>query len=194
LESPVMDYLPTASISLPTGNTTKGFSTGSVTYDFDNRFEHDFGLLTPFFDVDVGNSLNGGSSATRRQIQRPYLTLGKVANFMVGSEIHITDRWTVSADAYDVMPWGPQTLFSRIVLPGAVGKGGKHNRTFEIVQRQVGGKKLVSDYGFDASVTFSPTHSVDLMLAFNRSVHYALNTLSFSVGFNISQILSRTRD
>jgi hypothetical protein len=194
LETPVVDYLPTLTIAFPTGSTTKGFSTGAVTYDFDNRFEHEWGLITPFFDVDVGNSLNNGSSSTRRHIQQPYVTLGKVANFTVGPEVHLTDRWTVSADVYKVVPWGPQTLFSRIVRPGAIGKGGKHNRTFEIVQRQVGGAKLVSDDGFDASVAFSPTHSIDLTLAFDRSVHYALNTISFSVGFNVSKILSRGRD
>ena len=194
LELPLVDYSPTATITFPTGSTTKGFSTGAVTYDFDNRFEHEWGLITPFFDVDVGNSLNNGSSSFRRVIQRPYLTLGKIANFMVGSEVHVTDCWTVSADAYKVVPWGPQTVFSRIVRPGTIGKGGKHNRSFEIVQRQVGGARLVSDDGFDASVAFSPNHSIDLTLAFDRSVHYALNTVSFSVGFNISQILSSRRD
>jgi hypothetical protein len=193
LESSIADYLPTATVAFPTGSTTKGFSTGSVTYDLDNRFEHDFGRLTPFFDVDVGNSLNNGSNRFRRVIQRPYITLGKIAEFMAGPEVHLTDRLTLSADVYDVMPWGPQTLFSRIVLPGATGKGGKHNRKYEIVQRQVGGAKLVSDDGFDASVEFSPTHSIDLTLAFDRSEHFALNTISFSVGFNISQMLSNRR-
>jgi len=194
LETSVVDYLPTLTIAFPTGSTTKGFGTGAVTYDFDNRFEHEWGLITPFFDVDVGNSLNNGSSPTRRRIQQPYVTLGKVANFMVGPEVHLTDRWTVSADVYKVVPWGPQTLFSRIVRPGTIGKGGKHNRTFEILQRQVGGAGLVSDDGFDASVAFSPIRSIDLTLAFDRSVHYALNTISFSVGFNVSKILSRGRD
>jgi hypothetical protein len=70
------------------------------------------------------------------------------------------------------------------------GKGGKHNRNFEIVQRQVGGANIVDDHGFDASVGFRLTPSIDLSLALNRSVRYALNTVSFSVGFNISQILS----
>jgi hypothetical protein len=52
----------------------------------------------------------------------------------------------------------------------------------------------VSDDGFDASVAFSPNHFIDLTLALDRSVHYALNTISFSVGFNISQMTSRGRD
>jgi hypothetical protein len=194
LESPVLDYLPTATIMFPTGSTTKGFSTGSVTYDFDNRFEHVWDPITPFLDADVGNSLNNGANRYHHVIQRPYLTLGKVANFMVGTDVRLTDRWTVSGDAYKVVPWGPQTVFSRIVRPGKVGKGGKHHRTYEIVQRQVGGARIVDDDGFDASVAFSPNHFIDLTLAFDRSFHYALNTISFSVGFNISQILSRGRD
>lgn len=191
LETPIVDYLPTVTVAFPTGSTTKGFSTGIVTYDLDNRFEHELGLITPFIDVDVGNSLNNGRSLIRRQIQRPYVTVGKVANFMVGPEIHITDRWTVSGDVYKVVPWGPQTVFSRVVLPGSIGTGGKHNRTFEIVQRQDGGAGLVKDEGYDASVAFSPIRSIDLTLAFDRSIHYDLNTISFSVGFNISEILSR---
>lgn len=194
LELPLVSYSSTATLTFPTGSTTKGFSTGSVTYDFDNRFEHDFSRITPFFDGDVGNSSTNGNNRSRRGVQRPYMTLGKVAELMVGTDVHLTDRVTLSADAYDVWPWGPQTVFSRIVLPGTVGQGGKRNRTFEIVQRQIGGAKLVTDDGADVSVAFSPTHSIDLTLAFDRSFHYALNTISFSVGFNISQILSRGRD
>jgi hypothetical protein len=194
LELPLVDYSPTATVAFPTGSTTKGFSTGSVTYDLDNRFEHDFGLVTPFFDVDVGNSLNNGATTYHRQVQRPYITLGKVANFMVGFDVHPINRWTVSADAYETQPWGPQTVFSRIVLPGTVGKGGNHNRTYEIAQKQVGGAYLVTDDGFDASVGFSPTHSVDLTVGFDRRFHYDLNTISFSIGFNISQILSGKHD
>jgi hypothetical protein len=194
LESPVLDYLPTATITFPTGSTTKGFSTGNVTYDFDNRFEHAWDSITPFLDADVGNSLNNGANRYHHVIQRPYLTLGKVANFMVGTDVRLSDRWTVSGDGYKVVPWGPQTVFSRIVRPGKVGKGGKYHRIYEIVQRQVGGASIVDDDGFDASVAFSPNHYIDLTLAFDRSIHYALNTISFSVGFNISQILSRGRD
>jgi hypothetical protein len=194
LESSLLNYSPTATITFPTGSTTKGFSTGSVTYDFDNRLEHDFDRVTPFFDADLGNSSNNGNNRSRRGIQRPFVTLGKVAELMAGTDVHLTDRVTLSADAYDVWPWGPQTVFSQIVLPGAVGEGGKHNRTFEIAQKQVGGASLVTDDGADVSVAFSPTHSIDLTLAFDRSFHYALDTISFSVGFNISQILSHKHD
>jgi len=59
---------------------------------------------------------------------------------------------------------------------------------------QVGGAGLVSDEGYDASVAFSPNHFIDFTLAFNRSIHYALNTVSFGVGINISQMRSSKRD
>jgi hypothetical protein len=99
-----VNFSPTATIAFPTGSTTKGFSTGSVTYDLDSHFDRDWGPFTPFFDVDVGNSLNNRSSLTQRPVQRPYLTLGNVANFMAGSQLHVTDRVTLSADAYRIEP------------------------------------------------------------------------------------------
>jgi hypothetical protein len=108
----------------------------------------------------------------------------------------ITITWSTTASfnfpcKNKVVPWGPQTVFSRAVRVGATGKGGTKNPTYEIVQKQVGGAKLVDDDGFDASVAFSPTQFMDLTLAFDHSMHYEFNTLSFSVGFNMSQIFSR---
>jgi hypothetical protein len=193
LESHVVDYLPTATVTFPTGNTSKGLSTGSVTYDLDSRFQHDFGVWTPFFDVDVGNSLDNTNNPDVRVIRRPFLTLGKVAQFKAGPEVHITERIILSADYYRVVPWGPQTVISRVVKPGKTGKGGKSGRVYEVVQKTVGGANLVSDNGFDASVAFSPKRFMDLSLAFNHSTHYALNSVSFSLGFNLTQMLSRNR-
>ena len=193
LESHVVDYLPTATVTFPTANTSKGLSTGAVTYDLDSRFQRDFGAWTPFFDVDVGNSLDNTNNPDVRVIRRPFLTLGKVSQFKAGPEVHITERLILSGDYYRVVPWGPQTVISRVVRPGKTAKGGKNGRTYEVVQKTVGGANLVDDNGFDASVAFSPRRYMDLSLAFNHSTHYALNTVSFSVGFNLTQMLSRTR-
>ena len=193
LESRVVDYLPTATVTFPTGNTSKGLSTGSVTYDLDSRFQRDFGVWTPFFDMDVGNSLDNTNNPDVRVIHRPFLTLGKVAEFKTGPEVHVTNRITLSADYYRVVPWGPQTVISRVVRPGTTGKDVKSGRVYEVVQRTVGGANLVSDNGFDASVAVSPKRFMDLSLALNHSTHYALNTVSFSVGFNLTQMFSRNR-
>jgi hypothetical protein len=193
LEFGVVDYFPTATVTFPTGNTSKGLSTGSITYDLDNRVQHDFGAWAPFFDVDVGNSEENSSNPEVRGIPRPFITLGKVAQFRAGPEVRITERITLSADYYRVVPWGPQTVISRVVRPGKTGKGGKRAPPYEVEQITVGGPDLVSDHGFDASASFSPKRFMNLSLAFSHSTHYALNTMSFSVGFNLTQMLSRSR-
>lgn len=185
------DYSPTATVAFPTGSTTQGFSTGSVTYDLNNRLERDLGLVTPFAEMDIGNSENNMSSPRRRVIRRPFLTLGYVATFTAGPEVRLFNRLTLSADAYYVEPWGPQTVFSRIVRPGTTGGGGTHNRVYEVVSKTVGGANLVRDDGIDASAAFSPTHFMDLTVAFNRSILYDLDTISVSLGFNISRMMAR---
>lgn len=193
---PAVEYRPTVTIAFPTGSTAKGFSTGTVTYDLDNHFAHDFGFVAPFLDVDVGNSLNNGTGPFRSKVQMPYLTLGNLAEVKAGPEIQIMDHLTVSGDGYDVLPWGPQTVFSRTLWPGWMAADGTHNRIYEVAARTDGGPGLVKDYGFDASVHYIPArfldlYFLDLTLGYSRSVHYDLNTLSLSLGINISQMLSR---
>jgi hypothetical protein len=185
------DYSPTATVAFPTGSASRGFSTGSVTYDLDNRLERDFGLVSPFVEVDIGNSENNMSSPTRRVVRQPFLTLGYMAMLSAGPDVHLFGRLTLSADAFYVEPWGTQTVFSRIVRPGTTGGGGTHNRVYEVAYKTVGGPSLVRDDGVDASAAFSPTRYMDLTVAFNRSLLYDLDTISVSMGFNISRILAR---
>lgn len=185
------DYSPTATVAFPTGSTAMGLSAGIVTYDLDNRLDRTFGLITPFAEVDIGNSENNMSSPTRRVVQRPYLTVGYMAMLSAGPEVRLFHLLTLSADAFYVEPWGAQTVFSRIVRPGITGGGGTHNRVYEVAYKTVGGPSLVRDDGVDASAAFSPTRFMDLTVAFNRSLLYDLDTVSVSLGFNISRILAR---
>lgn len=193
LESRVADYLPTATVTFPTGDTSKGLSTGSVTYDLDNRFEHEIGPWTPFFDVDVGNSLDNSGNRRFRRAHRPFTTLGKVAQFKAGPELQITERITLSADYYRVVPWGPQTVISAVVLPGKKGKTKNPKRVFQVVQTTKGGAALVKDDGLDASASVRANHFLDITVGFNRSDSYSLNTVSFSMEFNLTKMLSRNR-
>lgn len=191
---PFVDYQPTVTIAFPTGSVAKGFGTGTVTFDADNHFSHDFGFITPFLDVDVGNSLNNGNGPFRSKVQLPYMTLGDLAEFKAGPELHFPRRLTVSGDLYDVMPWGAQTVFSRVVRPGWVGTGGTHGRTYELFSRTDGGAELVKDNGYDVAVEYGATRFLDLGAGFNHSANYDLNTFSLSVGISISQLLSRRHD
>jgi hypothetical protein len=194
LPLPLVEYQATATIAFPTGSMSKGLSTGTVTYDLDNHFEHGFGLFSAFLDADVGNSLNNGIGPFRSQVQLPYLTLGYLVEGKVGPRIHIIKNLNVTADAFDVVPWGPQTVFSRILRPGSVGMGGTHGRVYELFPRSDGGAGLVKDDGYEASVDYIPARFLklsflDIALGFNHSAHYDLNTISLGIGINISQLL-----
>jgi hypothetical protein len=198
LPLPLVEYTPTLTIAFPTGSVSKGLSTGTVTYDLDNHFQHGFGLLplAAFLDADVGNSLNNGTGPYRSRVPLPYLTFGKMAELKAGAEFHLLDDLTVSADGYDVVPWGPQTMYSRILRPGSVGTGGTHNRAYELFPITDGGPGLTRDDGYEVSAGYTPRHFLnlrflDLTAGYSHSVHYDLDTLSLGIGINVSQLLSR---
>ncbi len=187
--NPAVNYVTTLTGAAPSGDTAKGRSTGRATFNWGNNFSREFGRWTPFANLGLGNSLY-----STRAFHRPFLTLGKVANFEAGTSFDLGHSVSVSASAYDVAPWGQQKVFSRIVTKSSGGGGGpvKHGRVFESAAETTGGADLVRDNGFNAALDISPTGFLDLELAYSRSVHYQLNTISFSVGFNLGSIFHRS--
>src|SRR5579862_3851283 len=105
----IVDFHSTPGITVPTGSTTNGFSTGHVTYDWDNEFSRSIGRFSPFVNIDVGDSLNSTSNPTHRIIHRPFITFGNEAQFQGGSDMDVFGPLSMTADAYQVVPWGPQT-------------------------------------------------------------------------------------
>src|SRR4029077_10237264 len=49
----LFNYGTVLTVSVPTGDPSKGFGTGHVTFDWNNRIDHDFGGLSPFVDAGV---------------------------------------------------------------------------------------------------------------------------------------------
>jgi hypothetical protein len=172
----------------PTANTKHGFSTGRVTYDWSNHVDHAFSFLTPFVDAGVANSI-----MDTRLYHRPYTTLGYDAHFGAGANKDVWKFFTVSASAYDILPWGPQKMYSRIagLQSGSSPLAGKHGRVFETSTTTSGGASLTRDNGYSASLDANPTPFLDLGVGYTRSVRYALNTISFSVGVNIGSLAKK---
>jgi hypothetical protein len=189
-KNPVLNFGSVATVALPTGDTSKGFSTGRVTADWTSQVARDFGRFTPFFSAGLANSIFD----TRYWHNRPYVTLGDLAHFEGGTSFDLGHSLTLSASAYDIVPWGTQKLYSRIVGKGSVG-GGKsnHGRVYQDNALTTGGSSIDSDNGYNADLDFSPWKYVDLDLAYTHSVHFQLDTFSFSVGFNLSPLLRRGR-
>jgi hypothetical protein len=192
LNTPLFDLTSTPSAAFPTGDTSKGFSTGHVAFNWDNEIERSFGRFTPFVDVDPGNGLNSITNAYTRVIQRPFITLGKEVEFIGGLDVNLLGPFGVRVDAYDVEPWGQQQVLSRILKKNTVTvKGVSHNRYYAVTSITNGSADLVKDNGYDAALDATLKHFVLLEIGYDYSVHYASGTVFFSAGFDLSRLFGR---
>jgi hypothetical protein len=188
-KSPFLNYGTSLTGSAPTGDSKKGLSTGHATFDWDNRVNHDFGVLTPFFDFGAANSI-----PDTRYFLRPFSSYGYLAHFEAGTDIDLTHSFSLTLSGYDIAPWGTQTIISRQVPAGSPGKPGgvTHGRAFENNHVTTGTASLASDDGFNADLSFSPRPYLDLDLGYTRSVRYALNSVSFGIGINLSSLFGKS--
>jgi len=85
--------------SVPTGDSAKGLSTGHMTFDWNNRVDHDFGVLTPFIDAGVGNSVTDTLF-----FHRPFTSFGYLAHFEGGTDVDLSHNFTLTLSAYDIAP------------------------------------------------------------------------------------------
>jgi hypothetical protein len=175
--------------TLPTGDTQKGLSTGHATFDWDNRFDRDFSRFTPFIDIGLANSITD-----TRFFKRPFTSYGYLAHFEAGTDVDLSHSVSLTLSAYDIAPWGAQTVTSRLIPRGAAGNPGsvKHGRIFENTHQITGTSTLARDNGYTASLSYSPTPYLDLAAGYSRSVDLALNTVSFGIGVNLSSLFRKT--
>jgi hypothetical protein len=185
-KNPTLNYTTSLTGSAPTGDSKKGLSTGHATFDWDNRVDHDFGRLTPFADAGLANSVTD-----TRFFLRPFTSFGKVAHFEAGTDVDLSHSFNLTLSAYDIAPWGTQTVFSRFVNQGSTGAGGQHGRAFELNHQTTGTSSLTRDNGYTIGLSVSPKPYLELEIGYTRSVRFALNTVSFGVGMNLSSFFSR---
>ena len=188
-KSPVLNYGTSLTGTAPTGDSKKGLTTGHATFDWDNRVNHDFGVLTPFVDLGAGNSITD-----TRYFLRPFSSYGYLAHFEAGTDVDLSHSLSVTLSGYDIAPWGTQTVFSRVVPAGSPGKSGSatHGRAFENNHLTTGTSSLTNDDGFNAYLSFNPKPYLDLDLGYTRSVRYALNSVSFRIGVNLSSLFGKS--
>ena len=183
-----LNYSSAIHLTAPTGDTKKGFSVGHATWNETNHFDHAFGDFTPFIDAGVGNTV-----LDTRFFHRPFATFGYNAQFNGGLE-YDPGKFSFAAAAYDVAPWGNQTVISRVFRCGAAAKcnagGSTHNRhNFASSSVSTGGADLVRDNGYNASIDYKPVGYIDLEFDYSRSVPLQLNSYSFGIGVDLSWVL-----
>jgi hypothetical protein len=185
---PLVSYSTALTGTAPTGEASKGFSTGHFTFDWSNRFDRSFGRLTPFFNVGLANSV-----ADTPYFLRPFATLGPLAHFEAGTWLRVSRAVNLTLSAYDIAPWGTQTVVSRVVTASAAGRSpaAGHGRQFENAHQTSGTSALTHDDGFSAGLIVSPKSYLDLNLGYTRSAQYALDTISFGIGVNVTALLGK---
>jgi hypothetical protein len=196
----------------PTGDTSRGFSTGHPTVDWTNTFSHAFASLTPYASVGAANTVSDTSFFVR-----PFSSKGIVGHYEVGTLMKIAPRVGIGGSAYGVRATGEQEIISKVVeksvvpqpatataqqsSPGGV-LGTVSNITglgktsasggnsvvpvvFETQQQTLGPAAVANDHGFSTWLTVRPGSSTDFQIGYSRSQTYQLNSLFFGVGFRV---------
>ena len=184
----VANYNSTLTLTAPTGSTTKGVSTGRPNYGWNNHVEHDFDRLTPFVELALSNGLTD-----TKFFHRPFTTLGFVSQFTGGSKIDLGGNFSVGGSLYDVLPSGQQKMFSKLVAKKSTATAGtgKHGRSYELAAETTGDASLTRDNGGSAWIEFSPGKIIDFQIGYTHSVHFALDTVAFSLDVNLGKLMKR---
>jgi hypothetical protein len=186
--NPSLNFSSAVHLTAPTAETKKGLSTGHATWNLANHIDHAFGDFSPFLDFGAGNTV-----MDTRFFHRPFITFGYNAQFNGGVE-YDPGKFSFSASAYDVAPWGNQTVISRVFRCGSAAKcssGGstKDRKSFTTASVSTGAADLVRDNGFNAGIDYKPVGYIDIEFDFSRSVPLQLNSYSFGIGVDLSWLL-----
>jgi len=171
--------------TLPTGDPNKGFSTGHATFDYNSRIDQTFGFLTPFVDGGVANTITDTP-----YFHRPFTSYGYLAHFEAGADVDFPHSLNLLLSAYEIAPFGTQTIISRDVINGATGSGGQDGRVYEVNHLTTGPAYINHDAGFTAGLTFRPKPYLNLTVGYTRSVSFAFNSFSWQMGINMSRLIS----
>jgi hypothetical protein len=183
--TPLLNYASTITASVPTGDLSNGLTTGHVTADWTHTLSHDFGRLSPYLTAGIGNT-----TPNTRTFQRPYLTQGMLAHFEEGLMVDLAHSFSVGGLAYQIEPWGTQTLYSRTAPPISGAPRGPGQGPMSFLQNSVttGTSSLTRDKGVGALLDYNPSPFLDLGIGFSHSVDLSVNTVSFGIAFNLSPL------
>lgn len=184
--NPAVNYGSVLTGFVPAADSKRGMSTGRATFDWTNHFDHTFSRLTPFLEAGMANTI-----VDSPVFIRPYTTLGFNTHFQGGATFDLWKSVSVGASAYDILPSSQQTVFSKVVGKSGNVSNSSHGGVFETSQQTSGSADLAKDDGYSAWIGAHPNRYMDLQLGYTRSVHYALNSVSFGVGFNLGALARR---
>lgn len=181
----------TAALTAPTGDKTKGFGAGQVTYDFSNHMERYVNQLGFVLDVGGGNS----AGLFNDLVNKDYNSVGGLAHFEAGLVYWLPHRTYIQAVAYEQLPLGSQTVYRTVPREEVVRSRGP--RPFEDGGEGGGGggstpppvpttmTTVNEDNGFTTFVGIPLTDYITLSGYYNRSLRQHVDTVSFGMTYVI---------
>jgi hypothetical protein len=123
---------------------------------------------------------------------RPFTSLGAITHFEEGTDFEIVKHTYIGGSGYEIVPFGNQKIFSKLVGKGqgggTGGGGGKGNNTFDN-NAVTSGADLTRENGFNGWVAFEPTQLWRVEAGFTRSATFNLNSFAFNLRFNVGKML-----
>ncbi len=182
-----LNYEADITVGAPTGSRSKGFSSGRANVDWNNRFEHSFDKFTPFFEGGLSNSVPDS-----RLVTRQFTSLGMVTHLEEGGEFELVKHFSVGGSGYEIVPFGNQKIFSKLVGKGqTVSSKGKNSFDQAAVSS---GNGLTRENGFNGWVGFDPTPVWRLELGFSRSATFDVNSFAFNLRMNLGKLARSHRN
>lgn len=192
---PALNYASTITAALPTGDTSKGLSTGRVNVDWDNHIDRSFDKFTPFLDAGLGNGVPDSALLTRA-----FTSLGGVGHLEEGAEYQLVHHFSAGGSAYQIVPFGNQKVFSKVSSSGqgpgagAANGNGKGHGAFQD-QFFSSGTGLTRENGVNTWVALeSPQRLWRAQLGFSRSITFDFNSFTFNLGLNVGKMLRSSRN
>ncbi len=187
--NPIFNYGSSITLGAPTGDAKKGLSTGRGTIDWNNHFDHSFHRLTPFFEAGLSNTVSDSML-----IARPFTSLGKVGHFEEGAEYSLHHHFSVGASAYQIVPFGTQKVFSKLIRSGqgAGSKGAKSKNAFQQAPVTIG-NDLTREDGFNTWIGIQPSEFWRAEVGYSRSATFDLDSFSFNLSVNFGKLLRSRR-
>lgn len=165
----------TAYFTLPTGDRSSGLGTGKVTFDFSDHLEQTFKRTSFLLDVGAGDS----SGLFNNIVTKDYSSIGALAHIQMGVTLWLPGSNYIQSVAYDQIPFGTQTVYSAVGLPGAPGS------------TVITGEKVGEDDGITTSWGIPLSDHLAITGYYSRSFHQQTNTTSFGMTYLVRGTLRR---
>jgi hypothetical protein len=122
-------------------------------------------------------------------ITRPFTSLGFVTHYQEGGGYLLSPHWAVNASAYEIVPFGNQKVFSRLVAVGQRARGsGAHGRVFDVVA-EASGNGLTQENGFSTWTSFELSKIWAVDVGYTRSATFQMNMFAFNLRMNAGRLI-----